>query len=89
MRDTSGDHDAPPQLLNISLSFEHTTGCHKAHRDCLGPRHFPSLCETVQGKSNAAVLSEPTSRGRGLSTVDHQLVGGSTQVESAATLCIQ
>ena len=46
MRDTSGD--APTQLLNISLSFEHVTGCHKAHRDRPGPRHFPSLCETVQ-----------------------------------------
>ena len=46
MRDTSGD--APPQLVDISLSFEHVTGCHMAHRDRPGPRHFPSLCETVQ-----------------------------------------
>ena len=67
MRDTAGD--APPQLLIISLSFEHVTGCHKAHRDRPGPRHVPSLCETIQGKSNAAVLSEPTSRGRGKEAV--------------------
>ena len=45
-RDTSGD--APPQLLNVSLSFEHVTGCRKAHRDRPGAQHFPSLCEAVQ-----------------------------------------
>ena len=48
MRDTSDD--APPQLLNNGLSFEHVTDCHRAHRDRPGGRHFPSLCEAVQVK---------------------------------------
>ena len=64
MRDTSGD--APPQLLNISLSFEHVTCCHKAHRDRPGPRHFPSLCEAVQVNPMPRGTTEPTSRGRGM-----------------------
>ena len=46
MRDTSGG--APPQLLDVSLSFEHVTGFDQAHRIYPLPRHFPSLCEAVQ-----------------------------------------
>ena len=46
MRDTSGD--APPHSFIISLSFEHLVGYHEVHREFPGPRHFPSLCETVQ-----------------------------------------
>ena len=76
-------------MLNISLSFEHVTGFDKAHRIYPLPRHFPSLCEAVQvNPMPRCYLSRLLEAGT-LSTVDYQLVGGSTQVESSATDCTQ
>jgi hypothetical protein len=86
-RDTSGD--APAQLLNISLSFEHVTGCYNAHRFSPGPRHFPSLCEAVQVNPMPRCYLSRLREAEACSTGGQQLVGGSTQVETSAMDCTQ
>ena len=60
--DTRGD--APAQLLNISLSFEHVTGCYNAHRFSPGPRHLLTgwRTPTKQSASRGTPTDAPPER---------------------------
>ena len=77
------------QLLDISLSFGHVAGYYKAHRTYPLLRHLFPLCKAVQVIPMPWCYLSRLREAEACSIIDYQLVGGSTQVESADTDCTQ